>query len=157
MGFSKSDKRAAETFGGIFTNAMTAMGEVIAKVRDIDMNGLESSDKKEVLLGEQRAQVEMMKDTNETAMGMFERLLPLAVQMGNEVAEQNRQRSKARMMEAEARLIEAKARAAEVEIKRLNAESERLKATRLRGWGGDVAPDEEELAEYHRNNKIAEL
>jgi hypothetical protein len=156
MGFSKSDKRAAETFGGIFTNAMTAMGEVIAKVRDIDMNGLESSDKKEVLLGEQRAQVEIMKDTNETAMGIFEKVLPLALQMGNEVAEQNRQRSKARMMEAEARLIEARARAAEVEVKRLNAQSERLKATRLRGWGGDVAPDEEELAEYYTSKKTVE-
>ena len=158
MGFSKSDKRAAEALGNIFTNAMTAMGEVVAKVRDIDMNGLESSDKKEVLLGEQAAQVEVVKSTNNMAMAMFERVLPLAVQMGNEVAEQNRQRSKARLMEAEARLIEARARAAEVEIKRLNAQSERLKATRLRGWGGDVAPDEEELAEYYVNNNTpAEL
>jgi hypothetical protein len=113
MGFSKSDKKAAETFGGIFTNAMTAMGEVVAKVRDIDMNGLESSDKKEVLLGEQAAQVQVMKDTNATLLAVFERVLPLVRQVGNEVAEQQKQRSKARLVEAEARLIEANARAAE--------------------------------------------
>lgn len=127
---------------------MAAMGEVVAKVRDIDMSGLESSDKKEVLLGEQAAQVQAMKDTNQTALAMFERLLPLAVQMGNEVAGQNRQRARARHVEAEARLIEARARAAEVEVKRINAESERTKAEAARAKAeAQQAEAEAQLAE----------
>lgn len=154
MGFSKSDKRAAETFGNIFITSLEAAGEVVAKVRDIDFSGLESSDKKEVLLGEQASQVEVMKSTNEAIVAMFDRLLPLASQMCADISAHNRTVCEARRMEAKARLIEAEARAAEVEVKRINAESERLKATRLRGWGGDVAPDEEELAEYYTSKAV---
>ena len=134
---AKAARRAAEvemvqTIGSNLNQMVSTICEAVVESRKVDLEGLESSDKAEVLKHEGTTLVSLVESNNEAISAMWASVAPMVMGMMAQINDVQRVRADAAKISAEAELINAKSREKEAEIKEINANTERDKAETAR-------------------------
>ena len=134
---AKAARRAAEVemvqaIGNQINNALSILCSAVVESRRIDMEGLESGDKAQVLQSEGTTLVALVESNNEALASMWDSVAPMASMFLGQMAEVQATEAEAQLKRAEAELLNAETRAAEIEIKKTNSQTEALKAETAR-------------------------
>lgn len=112
--------------------AVSTIASAIVESRRIDMEGLESSDKAEVLKAEGTTLVQLVESNNQVLVEGAKAIAPLLATFLGQMVQVESVRAEARLNDSQANLLNAESRAKEAEVKVVNAETERIKAEAAR-------------------------
>ena len=138
--------------GANINQMVSTICEAAIECRRIDFEGLESSDKAEVLKAEGTTLVALVESNNEALASMWASVAPMAAQFLGHLAQARATEAQARATEAQANLLTAQIRAKEAEVKETNAQTERLKAEAAR-----IRAEAERAARYREASRRASM
>ena len=131
----EAEIKMVDTIGAQINQMVSTVCTAVVESRRLDMDGLESKDKKDVLVHEGTTLVALVKSNNEVIVSLWDSMAPMAAAFLGRMAEARvieaqaalrRAQTEAKQAEVEERLAEI--REEELEVKRQNAATERRKA-----------------------------